>query len=306
MLAQPHLRGMLYQRCSRTWNALLALPTAGIAAHAHGELETSSCQHMKENVHGARPAVRFRAATRTQHMANWHAMPFSTSRRSADMGTVCQDSASSGASLEQAPCKQGKDEEGICVILYYLGMEYVVCITSSRALRQRSRPKPHRGQGLRLVLRKITGSEVPEGPLMTTMCAGHASVSWLGDTAGAKAGSPEKEKTEAKVMLMQAERMGQLEELKTQMSAIVAEAQSTDPWTSRARPSFLYVIYIVILAALPMGFVAAFDPQLATNVANGFKAWLAAVPDSLWALFGAGYLGYTGFRSWDKRNGVTK
>ena len=66
------------------------------------------------------------------------------------------------------------------------------------------------------------------------------------------------------------------------------------------------MIYIVILLGVPMGFLAAFRPEIATQVAAGFGAWLGAVPDSLWALFGAGYLGYTGMRTWEKGKGVSK
>jgi len=36
------------------------------------------------------------------------------------------------------------------------------------------------------------------------------------------------------------------------------------------------------------------------------KLGLAAIPDSLYTLFGAGYLGYTGARSFDKIKGVSK
>lgn len=106
----------------------------------------------------------------------------------------------------------------------------------------------------------------------------------------------EKRKQEAFVMLQQGE--FKHEELK--MSAILAEANSKDPWTSRARPSFLYVIYIFILSAIPMGFVAAFNAELAIEVANGMGAWLEAIPTELYTLFGAGYLGYTYKRSQDK------
>lgn len=94
---------------------------------------------------------------------------------------------------------------------------------------------------------------------------------------------------------------GDLRELEVQMSAIVAEAKSADPWTSRARPSFLYVMYVMILAAIPMGVLSAFRPELATQIAGGMQAWLKAVPDMLWGVFGTGYLGYTAARSiWDK------
>lgn len=114
------------------------------------------------------------------------------------------------------------------------------------------------------------------------------------------------QKAEAQLKLNQMAQDGRLKELGVSMSAIIAEAQSPDPWTSRARPSFMYIIYVVILMGIPMGFLSAFRPEIATQVASGFSAWLSAVPDSLWALFGAGYLGYTGARTWEKGKGVSK
>jgi len=114
---------------------------------------------------------------------------------------------------------------------------------------------------------------------------------------------PDKE-AQAKAMLelQKMQQEGELKELETRMSAILAEAQSKDPWTSRARPSFLYVIYAMILASLPMGALTAFNPDVAHAVASGMKEWLAAIPDSLWTLFGAGYLGYSGARTFDKHS----
>jgi hypothetical protein len=108
------------------------------------------------------------------------------------------------------------------------------------------------------------------------------------------------EKNAAKILLLQAEQSGELDAVRIQLSAILAEAQSPDPWTSRARPSFMYVIYILILMAIPMGVLSAFDVEVAANIALGFKSWLAAIPDSLYTLFGVGYLGYTGARTVDK------
>ena len=101
---------------------------------------------------------------------------------------------------------------------------------------------------------------------------------------------------------MQMEQEGGLKELQISMSAILAEANSEDPWTSRARPSFLYVIYIFILASIPFGALFAFKPDVADSVVTGVTSWLAAIPEEMWWMFGAGYLGYTGFRSYDKRN----
>jgi hypothetical protein len=114
------------------------------------------------------------------------------------------------------------------------------------------------------------------------------------------------EAAKAQLALQQMQQTGELEELKTSLSAILAEAQSADPWTSRARPSFMYVIYLMLLFGIPMGFVSAFNPETATNIAIGFKAWLSAIPSDLYALFGVGYVGYTGFRSYDKKQGNTK
>lgn len=108
-------------------------------------------------------------------------------------------------------------------------------------------------------------------------------------------------RAEAQLKLAMLAQAGELEEMKTQMSAILAEAQSADPWTSRARPSFLYVIYIMILASIPIGVLSVFAPEAAAQIAAGMKAWLAAIPESMWALFGVGYSGYALARSWDKR-----
>jgi len=91
-----------------------------------------------------------------------------------------------------------------------------------------------------------------------------------------------------------------------QLSAIMAEANSADPWTSRARPSFMYVIYLLILSAIPMGILSAFNPEMAVNITVGYKSWLAAIPSEMLALFGVGYLGYTGARTMEKKDGVAK
>jgi len=110
------------------------------------------------------------------------------------------------------------------------------------------------------------------------------------------------EKAAARAKLLELQQAGELKELEVRMSAIIAEAKSADPWTSRARPTFMYVIYIMILAGIPMGVLAAFSPEMATAIAAGMKAWLASIPDGLWATFGIGYTGYSVARSIDKKN----
>ena len=104
----------------------------------------------------------------------------------------------------------------------------------------------------------------------------------------------------AKLELLKLEGSQDLERMKAQMGAVLAEAQSADPWTSRARPSFLYVMYAMILWSIPMGLIAAVQPATATAIANGMTAYLRALPEELYTLFGTGYLGYTVARQWGK------
>jgi hypothetical protein len=111
---------------------------------------------------------------------------------------------------------------------------------------------------------------------------------------------------QAKAVLMTAEVQGDIQRTTAELSAIVAEANSQDKWTSRARPSFMYVIYTMILMSIPMGVLWAFSPAYAERIAKGASMWLGMVPDGLWQLFAMGYLGYTGGRTFEKWKGVKK
>ena len=53
------------------------------------------------------------------------------------------------------------------------------------------------------------------------------------------------QRAKAQLELMKMQQAGELDDVKVQLSAIIAEAQSSDPWTSRARPSFLYPAAVV-------------------------------------------------------------
>lgn len=105
---------------------------------------------------------------------------------------------------------------------------------------------------------------------------------------------------QAKLDLLKEDNKQALEELQIAMSAILAEASSEDRWTSRARPSFMYVIYILMLMSIPMSVVFAAKPDLAKSLIEGFHLWLSAIPEPYLSLFGVGYLGYAGGRSWEK------
>ena len=110
----------------------------------------------------------------------------------------------------------------------------------------------------------------------------------------------------AKLELIKLQGDQEMEAIGVQMQAIIAEARSSDPWTSRARPSFLYVMYTLILWAIPMGLIAAADPKLALGIGNGMTSYLRGLPEELYMLFGTGYLGYTAARSWGKAKGLER
>lgn len=113
-------------------------------------------------------------------------------------------------------------------------------------------------------------------------------------------------KAAAQLELLKMQQAGELDEMKTQLSAIIAEAQSADPWTSRARPTFMYVVYILLLWSIPMGLIAVFRPDAAVTFTAGFKAWMQALPEPVLTLFGVVMTGYTAGRSWEKVRGATK
>lgn len=94
---------------------------------------------------------------------------------------------------------------------------------------------------------------------------------------------------------------------KSRISVMLAEASSADKWTSRARPGFLYLFYLVVAVLVIVApLVGVFNPnamqQFYVNVAAGFKA----IPDIMWETFGIGYLGYTAARQYGKMKGSDK
>lgn len=113
-------------------------------------------------------------------------------------------------------------------------------------------------------------------------------------------------KAQAQLELLKMQQSGELEEVKVQLSAIMAEASSADPWTSRARPSFLYVVYVLLLWSIPMGVLTVFAPDAADKFTQGFGKWMQALPEPILTLFGVVMTGYVAGRSWEKVRGVAK
>jgi hypothetical protein len=113
------------------------------------------------------------------------------------------------------------------------------------------------------------------------------------------------ENAKAQLELMRLDQNGQLTELQTRMSTIMAEAQSEDPWTSRARPSFMYIFYAIILSMVVVApLLGIFFPgqmdAFFSNVGKGFSS----IPEELWWTFSVGYLGYSGSKTFERVKGV--
>jgi hypothetical protein len=110
----------------------------------------------------------------------------------------------------------------------------------------------------------------------------------------------EKAREAAKLEMMKTENQQAISEMQATLSAILAEAQSADPWTSRARPTFLYIMYMVIGLCVFGGIFGIWHPAETRQAAENINALLRAIPSDLYSLFGIGYLGYSGARSFDK------
>ncbi|MEK7342822.1 MAG: 3TM-type holin [Pseudomonadota bacterium] len=87
---------------------------------------------------------------------------------------------------------------------------------------------------------------------------------------------------------------------------MTAADSAVDPWTRRARPAFLYVMYALLLWSVPMGLIAGIAPATAAAIIAAMRAYFHAIPEPLYALFGTGYLGYTAARAWGKAKGVER
>ncbi len=78
----------------------------------------------------------------------------------------------------------------------------------------------------------------------------------------------------------------------TASANIRAESGSGDKYTSRARPTFLYIVEFILLwnyVVVPL-----------------FKQTPVQLPDPLFWLFGSAMLGYVGARSWEKISAIGK
>lgn len=132
------------------------------------------------------------------------------------------------------------------------------------------------------------------------MAIGIASILGLGTKILDKVIPDPAARDAAKLKLMELEQAGEFKGEDLRYSAINAEASSADKWTSRARPSFMYVMYVMLLSGIPYGIWFAIHPSSAMNMAEGLKAWLAAIPEAMWTTFTIAFTGYALGRSYEK------
>jgi len=78
---------------------------------------------------------------------------------------------------------------------------------------------------------------------------------------------------------------------------IRAETQSEDRYVRRARPTFLYMMILAI------GIDLIVFPVISLATHHGLS--ILEIPGAYLELFGVGFLGYTGARSWEKTRGTT-
>lgn len=92
----------------------------------------------------------------------------------------------------------------------------------------------------------------------------------------------------------------------SQTRVMFAEASSNDKWTSRARPSFLYVVYTIILWGLPLSLAGIWHPDMVKDFIQLFGHYLDAIPQKLYDLFTYVMLGYVTSRGVEKSIDVIK
>lgn len=84
------------------------------------------------------------------------------------------------------------------------------------------------------------------------------------------------------------------------------EAGSADPFVSRARPTFMYVMY-ALFAACPLGgMLSIFYPQEVFQAAENTKLLFEAIPAELMATFFGCFAVYSINRTSEKKAGVAK
>lgn len=86
-----------------------------------------------------------------------------------------------------------------------------------------------------------------------------------------------------------------LDEMANLRDQIKVELQSEDPYVRRARPTFMYIVYLVMfinLIVIPV-----------IQMITGKPFAIVPLPEEMWYVFGGSYLGYAYLRTVEKRGG---
>ena len=106
----------------------------------------------------------------------------------------------------------------------------------------------------------------------------------------------------AKVQLALAEQEHELKKMEAQLEARLADAAganirseaASDGWLAKnSRPAFIFGAGMTIIANIWIPLVAQFTPK---------SVQMLTIPEPFYWLFGSGFLGYVGARSWGKRS----
>jgi len=82
---------------------------------------------------------------------------------------------------------------------------------------------------------------------------------------------------------------------------MIEDSKSNDLYIRRARPTFSYVMYIILLMAIPVGVFAMINPIYSQYFIKYASLWFQSIPTELYQLFGFGYGAFTIARSIDKK-----
>lgn len=105
---------------------------------------------------------------------------------------------------------------------------------------------------------------------------------------------------EAKTKLAELEKNGELQELHDYLDLLKTEAASDDNYTRRARPTALYVIYILLCWGLLCSVISIFSPGKSAEMLNIFNTFFTRLPDNFYTLLETLFGIYAGARTIEK------
>lgn len=114
------------------------------------------------------------------------------------------------------------------------------------------------------------------------------------------------QRAELQLRALEMEKTGHLKELESYLALLSTEAASNDNYTRRARPTALYIIYVLMCWGLFCSVVAVVSPEKAELMQRVFIGFFEKMPgdfyDMVMVMFGI----YSGARTFEKIPGRSK